>query len=109
MSLLATKVPRSLDSKPHLFGFELGDLLLVFMYLAFSNLLFGNTRFKFPVVWIGTFSLGVTLHFVKKGKPDNYLQHLLEFWASPGIYSAGTPDTEYRPYIRIGERNGGQR
>ena len=41
MSLLTSKVPRSLESKTRLFGFELGDLLLIFFYLASSNLVFG--------------------------------------------------------------------
>jgi hypothetical protein len=99
MSLLVSKVPRALDIKTKLFGFELGDLLLIFLYLAISNLIFGSTRLKFPLVWVGTVSLAAVLYFVKRGKPDQYLQHLGEYFRAPGIFSAGAPDTEYRPYF----------
>ncbi len=97
--LLASKVPRALDAKTRLFGFELGDLLLIFLYLAISNLLFGGTRLKFPVVWLGTLAIAGVLYFVKRNKPDNYLEHWGEFRRTPGILSAGSPDTEYQPYL----------
>lgn len=99
MELLVSKVPRSLETRVKLFGFELGDLLLVFLYLAVSNLIFGSTRLKFPMVWLGTLALGVTLYFVKRGKPDGYLQHYGEFLVSPSLYSAGAADIEFRPYL----------
>lgn len=102
MSLLVSKVPRSLESKARLFGFELGDLLIVFLYLAISNLVFGSTRLKFPMVWVGTIVLGATLYFVKRGKPDNHLQHLGEYMRAPAILSAGAPDIEYFPYPALG-------
>jgi hypothetical protein len=98
MSLMVSKVPRSLDSKTRLFGFELGDLLLVFLYLAISNLVFGSTRLKFPLVWLGTLVLALILYFVKRNKPDNHLQHLGEYLRAPGVLSAGAPDTDYQPY-----------
>jgi hypothetical protein len=99
MSLLVSKVPRALEIKARLFGFELGDLLFIFLYLALSNLIFGQTRLKFPMVWIGTLALAGTLFFVKRGKPDNYLQHAGEHFWSPGVLSAGVPDVEYQPYL----------
>ena len=107
MSLMVSKVPRSLDSKTRLFGFELGDLLLVFLYLAVSNLAFGSTRLKFPTVWLGTLALALVLYFVKRNKPDNHLQHLCEYFRSPGVLSAGVPDTDYQPYppIQKGTKN----
>ena len=98
MSLLVSKVPRALEMKTRLFGFELGDLLFIFLYLTLSNLIFGQTRLKFPVVWLGTIGLALALHFMKRGKPDGYLQHAGEYYAAPGILSAGSPDLEYRPY-----------
>ena len=98
MSLLVSKVPRALEIKARLFGFELGDLLFIFLYLALNNLIFGQTRLKFPMVWIGTLALAGTLYFVKRGKPDNYLQHAGEHFWSPGVLSAGVPDVEYQPY-----------
>jgi hypothetical protein len=101
MSLLVSKVPRALETKTRLFGFELGDLLFVFLYLAVSNLIFGQTRLKLPMVWLGTLALAGTLYFVKRGKPDNYIQHTGEHFWSPGVLSAGAPDLEYQPYPQI--------
>ncbi|MBI3556105.1 MAG: hypothetical protein HY074_07565 [Deltaproteobacteria bacterium] len=98
MSLLVSKVPRALETKARLFGFELGDLLLIFLYLALSNLIFGQTRLKFPLVWLGTAALAAALYFLKRGKPDNYLQHAGEHFWSAGVLSAGATDVEYRPY-----------
>lgn len=99
MSLLSSKVPRALENKTKLLGFELGDLLLLFLYLALTNLLFGTTSLKIPIVWGGTIGLGAILYFVKRDKPDGYLQDLGEFYRSPGIYTAGLSDTEYQPYL----------
>lgn len=97
--LLNSKVPRALEKKAKIFGFELGDLLLVFLYLALSNLVFGQTRLKPLIVWGGTVLIAAILHFVKRGKPDGYLQHYGEFLHGPSVFSAQAPDTEYRPYF----------
>jgi hypothetical protein len=105
MSLLVSKVPRALEIKARLFGFELGDLLFIFLYLALSNLVFGQTRLKFPMVWIGTVALAGTLYFVKRGKPDGFLQHAGEHFWSAGVLSAGAPDVEYQPYLPFQDQN----
>jgi hypothetical protein len=99
MSLLTSKVPRALEAKTRLFGFELGDLLMIFLYLALSNLIFGNTRLKFPLVWLGTGAIAGILYFVKRNQPDEFLQHWGEFHRSPGILSAAKSDIEYQPYF----------
>ncbi len=99
MTLLMSKVPRALEAKTRLFGFEIGDLLIIFLYLAISNLVFGTTRLKFPMVWIGTPLIAGVLYFAKRNKPDNFLQHWGEFKRMPGILSAGKPDTDYQPYF----------
>jgi hypothetical protein len=99
MSLLVSKVPRSLEAKTRLFGFELSDLLLIFLYLSISNLLFGATRLKFLLVWVGSCSLASILYFVKRNRPDGFIQHLGEFYRTPGILSAGAPDLDYEPYF----------
>ena len=98
--LLQSRVPRALEKKVRLFGFELSDLLLIFLYLSVSNLVFGHTRLKFLFVWGGTIVLASILYFVKRGKPDGYLQHYGEFMVSPSIFSASMPDLEYRPYFQ---------
>lgn len=97
--LYVSKVPRALESKSKLFGFELADLLFIFLYLAISNFLFGRTQFKLPLVWIGTLLIAGILYFVKRNKPDGYLQHWGEFKRNPGILSAASPDIEYQPYF----------
>lgn len=99
MSLLVSKVPRSLETKMRLFGFELGDLLVVFLYLALSNLAFGSTRLKIPVVWVGTLVLGCGLYFLKRGKPEGFLQHYGEYLRRPTVLSAGLPDLEHENYL----------
>ena len=99
MSLLISKVPRSLEAKTRMFGFELGDLLIIFLYLALSNLIFGSTRLRFPLVWLGTLVIAGVLHFTKRNRPDQFLQHWGEFMRAPGILSAGKADTDYQPYF----------
>jgi hypothetical protein len=97
--LLLSKVPRALETKSKIFGFELADILILFIYLSISNFIFGQTPFKFLFVWVGTVTLGLSLHFLKKDKPENHLQHLGEFYRKPEILSASTPDLEYQPYL----------
>ncbi len=97
--LLNSKVPRSLERKVRIFGFELVDLLLIFLYLALSNLFFGQTKLRPLIVWGGTVSIGLVLYFVKRGKPDAYLQHYGEFLNGPSVFTAQSPDTDYRPYF----------
>jgi len=96
--LLTTKVPRALEIKSKLFGFELPDLLFIFLNLATTNLIFGNTSFRYPLVWGTTLSLALFLFLSKRGKPDNYLQHMSEFLVRPAHREAGSPDRVYRTF-----------
>ena len=99
MSLLVSKVPRSLETKARLFGFELGDLLVIFLYLAVSNPHFRNYAIEVPrSLGSGTVALAAGLYFLKKGKPDQYIQHYGEHLRTPGILTANVADTNYRPY-----------
>lgn len=98
--ILTSKVPRSLEKKTRLFGFELSDLLLIFLYLALSNLIFGQTSLKPLIVWGGTIAIASSLYLFKRGKPDNYLQHYGEFLYADSVLSASQPDTDYRPYFK---------
>ena len=97
--LLHSKVPRALEKKVRLFGFELADLLIIFLYLALSNLIFGQTRLKPVLVWGGTVGIAAVLYFIKRGKPDAYLQHYGEFMTSASVLSPSMPDLKYRPYF----------
>jgi len=93
-----TKVPRALEMKSRLFGFELPDLLFIFFNLAISNLIFGSTHYRYPLVWGTTGALAAFLFFSKRGKPDNYLQHLGEYITRPSCYLAGGVDVKYRKF-----------
>lgn len=103
--LQISSVPRALETKTRLFGFELSDLLLIFLYLSISNLLVGQTRLKPPVVWGGTFAIAGVLYFIKRKRPDKYLQHWGEFMRTPQAFSAGSPDLEFKPYLTEEEKD----
>jgi hypothetical protein len=96
--LLTTKVPRALEMKSKLFGFELPDLLLIFMNLAVTNLVFGTTSFRYPLVWGTTLGMALFLFFAKRGRPDNYLQHLGEYLSRSAHCAAGARDRKYRRF-----------
>jgi len=96
--LLVTKVPRALELKNKLFGFELPDLLLIFLNLALSNLVFGGTNYRYTLVWGSTILIASFLYFAKRGKPDNYLQHFALFFIRPSYYCAGLGDKIYKSF-----------
>ncbi|USN48504.1 MAG: hypothetical protein H6626_05275 [Pseudobdellovibrionaceae bacterium] len=88
MSLTTTSVSKCLDKKTKIFGFEMGDILLVFILLAVLNLFFGKTDQKLLLVWLPPTLLALLLRYGKKGKPENFIVHWLRFQFAPGIYSA---------------------
>ena len=96
--LITTRVPRALEMKSKLFGYELPDLLLIFFNLAITNLIFGGTSFRYPLVWGTTLTLALFLYFAKKGRPDNYIQHLGEYLIRPAYYAAGRSDRLYQKF-----------
>ncbi|HLE12949.1 MAG: hypothetical protein A2504_13035 [Bdellovibrionales bacterium RIFOXYD12_FULL_39_22] len=98
--LLTSSVPRALEMKTKILGFELPDLLLIFMNMAITNLVFGGTSLRYPLVWGTTLAIALFLYFIKRGKPDNYLQHLGEFYTKPAMRSAGEADLLYRKFKR---------
>ncbi len=97
-SPLTTPVPRTLEGKSKIFGLELSDVLVLFSNLSIQNLIFGSTSFKVPMVWGTTLLIGFILFFVKRGKPDGYLQHLGEYMASPSVRYAGLNDRKYKKF-----------
>jgi len=96
--LFVSSVARALDSKSKLFGFELPDLLLIFANLTITNLIFGQTDYKVPLVWGTSLGLAAFLFFAKRGRPDSYLQHLGEFLFRSSYFAAGSSDRKYRPF-----------
>jgi hypothetical protein len=49
-------------------------------------------------VWGTSLGLAVILFFGKRGKPDSYLQHLVQFYLHPSYRAAGRADLEYRRF-----------
>jgi len=96
--LLASRVPRALEMKTKLFGFELPDLLLIFLNLSVTNLIFGASPLRYLLVWGTTLGLALFLFFAKRGRPDSYLQHLGEFLTVPSYRAACRPDLKYRRF-----------
>ena len=89
VQLHSTPVSRCLDIRLLVFGFEVFDLLAVFMLLAILNFAlspFGG--WVMLLTWILPGLLAMALRFGKRGKPENYLLHLARFYLTPGIYHA---------------------
>lgn len=107
MGLKTTSVAKCLDKKLLLFGFEVPDVLAIFLTLSVLNFVFGQTPLKFVFVWLPTLMLTLVLKYGKKGKPDNYLMHWLKFQMKPGIYRAfpEAPNWIAPPRAQIGARS----
>ncbi|MBP9709082.1 MAG: hypothetical protein KBD78_15710 [Oligoflexales bacterium] len=86
MPLQQTTVPRSLDKKLTLFGYELAEILCIFILLAAMNLLVGQTSVL--LTWIPPLALAIFFRIGRKHRPENYLLHLLRFKFSPGVFTA---------------------
>lgn len=102
--ILTSSVPRTLDTKSKIMGLELTDVLLLLFNLSIQNLIFGSTSMKIPMVFGTSIVMAGVLFFVKRGKPDLYLQHLLQFLVSPTIRSANSNDPIYQSYLKGGEQ-----
>ena len=94
MGLKSTHVSKCLDKKLQIFGFEIPDILAIFLILSILNLVFGQTQMKIFLVWLPPIALAVALRLGKKGKPDNFLIHWVRFQFRPGVLSAFTPSKE---------------
>ncbi|MGZ3772729.1 MAG: hypothetical protein ACXVCY_07685 [Pseudobdellovibrionaceae bacterium] len=101
--LLTSSVPRTLETKSKIMGFELSDVLLLLLNLSVHNLIFGGTAMKIPMVFGTSLVLGLMLFFFKKGKPDNYIQHYFEHLLSPVTCSANASDETYQPLMKGGQ------
>ena len=94
--LLTSTVPRTLDAKAKIFGFELPDVLLLLLNLSIHNLVFGSTSLKLPMVFGTSLALAAILFLFKRGKPDHVLQHFVEHLVSPTIKTANAKDVQYQ-------------
>jgi hypothetical protein len=94
MDLKVTPVSKCLDKKMMILGFEIPDLLFIFLTMSVLNFLFGSTSLKWLFVWLPSLSLATLIRYTKRGKPDNYLIHWLRFQIKPGILSAFTDPSQ---------------
>ena len=94
-SLLTSRVPRALEAKTKLFGLDLIDVLIIFANLSATNLVFGATPLRVPVVWGSTLALAALLFVFKRGKPDGYLAHYGEYLVAPAHREANAPDLKF--------------
>lgn len=88
MPLKAEPTSKSLEKKLLIVGFEVPDVLAIFLLLAILNFLFGQTNYRLALVWIPVAIFAIVLRIGKRGKPDNYLLHLAKFHFRPKYYSA---------------------
>ena len=100
----AVNVSKSLDRKLMLLGYEVLDVLAIFLTLSVLNLLFGQSGMSLFLVWTPSIALAVVLRLGKRGKPDRYLLHWLRYQVKPGVYSAFPEPTgwETPPRLRRG-------
>lgn len=68
---------------------EVHDLILVLIFAATMNLIFGRTSLAFLFVIVLPGIVGLTLYFVKRNKPDGFLADYFRFHLSPGWFCAG--------------------
>lgn len=95
---------KSLDRKLMLLGYEVADVLAIFLTLSVLNLLFGQSGFSVLLVWFPSASLAIVLRVTKRGKPDRYLLHWLRYQTKPGIYSAFPEPSEWKSPPRVGKK-----
>lgn len=97
MELKVTEVSRCLDKKMVIMGFEVPDLLFIFLTMSILNFLFGTTTLKWLFVWVPSAAIALTIKFTKRGKPDNYLIHWLRFQIKPGVLKSFPEPTNQTP------------
>ncbi len=101
MSLKTTPVSKCLDKKLIIFGFEVLDLLAIFLTLSLLNFIFGRSGFKIVLIWLPSVALAVLLRVSKRNKPENYLMHWLRFQFRPGVWSAFVDASTWTPLPNI--------
>ena len=88
MNLRSEPVSRSLDRKLKMFGFEVPDILAIFLVLTILNLVFGNSQYKLIYTWTPAIFLAIILRVGKRGKPDDFIIHFVKFYTRPNYYCA---------------------
>lgn len=94
MALRTEPTSQSLEKKLLILGFEVPDVLAIFLLLSFLNFFLGKLGSKLLLVWAPVAIFAVVLRIGKRGKPDNYLLHLGRFHFKPKYYSAFQEPTQ---------------
>lgn len=85
-----------MDRKLTMMGFEIPDLLLIFLTISILNFVFGRSDFKLFLVWLPALTLATVIRVGKHGKPDNFLIHLFKFYLRPKYFSAFAEPTKWK-------------
>ncbi len=88
MSVRSEPTSQSLEKKLLIAGYEVPDVLAIFLLLSILNFVFGGIGNKLLFVWGPTILAAIVLRIGKRGKPDNYLVHLAKFHTKPKYLSA---------------------
>ncbi len=88
MSLRSEPTSQSLEKKLLIAGFEVPDVLAIFLLLSVLNFLFGHTNYKLTLVWAPVALAATILRIGKRGKPDNFLIHFVKYHTRPKYFSA---------------------
>lgn len=88
MALRSEPTSQSLEKKLLIMGFEVPDVLAIFLLLSILNFAFGHTNYKLALVWGPVALTAIVLRITKRGKPDNYLVHLGKYHTRPKYLSA---------------------
>ena len=97
MALTTEPVSRCLDKKMLIFGFEVLDLMVIFLTLSLLNFFFGATSMRLALIWAPSALLAAVLRLSKRGRPDGYLVHWLRFQVRPGVWSAFDEASTWEP------------
>ena len=97
MALRSEPTSKSLEKKLLILGFEVPDVLAIFLLLSVLNFIFGQTNYKLFLVWLPVATVAIVLRISKRGKPDNYLLHVIKFHMRPKYLSAFNEPTKNEP------------
>ena len=95
MGLRVSEDSKCLNKKLLILGFEIPDLLVIFLLLSLLNLTLGPTGHRLALVWLPSFLFALILRFSKRGKPDNFLIHLVRFHLAPKNLEAFHPAKDW--------------
>ena len=101
MALTTSSVPKCLEKKMLLLGFELVDLFTLSLLLCALNFCCGNSPFKLFITFGLTAISAVALRAVKRGKAENYLGHLIRYHVSSGVLRAFPPASTQNAFFNL--------